>query len=716
LALMGYALLITMPPFNMILGGVDPGVYVNTAAHIRASGAILIHDPIVFAAARVPEINQTFLPWPEQYLPGFYLLNDVIIPQFYHAYPALLAFVGSFLGSQVALYVTPLLALLNSLGLFLLVRRWWRRTATAVLAVAVLATNVSFVWFARYANSEVLALQFFLSGLLALSFAEESATARAAQGWGSLSAAFLGGAFLTRIDMIFLFPALIIGWLMFVWRDKFRLAVTWILTLGIFIVWTFIHVYFFSFPYFYDVLYKAVALPFLRKHAVFSIVAGLALIGLLLALTWALKSTSSVRHAIEVRVCQIQALLFPATVLLLLGLTACYYFFHWEILSWLAWYCGVPALGLSFVGILSWSKDTSKRSPVPVSLALFFVACLTAIIVLGPNPKVNIRHFWASRRLLVFVFPLVSVLAAHGLSKGIRWMGKLGGTGLVAIALIPGIYNIRPLIHFQMYQNAPQDLKGLAEHIPQNSIVLCGPAGEEKTATPLRFLYGLHAFGFGRRVVTAEALDALTKTFPNRELILVTIAPEYPRIESPYGLKGDPIISIPMKWPEFDEPEDRLPRSYHTLEGTLELWRIYKRGPTDSFQATAARLETSGVEVHGLYGADPRKSSRWTNGHAQLVLPREIVQDTRMLYIDLSDNRPQAVETEILLNSRKLGSVRVERGRVTTFSYLLPVNWLDESESARLELRTPTWSPAGVNGSTDTRKLGVMLLEVHFEK
>jgi hypothetical protein len=171
-----------------------------------------------------------------------------------------------------------------------------------------------------------------------------------------------------------------------------------------------------------------------------------------------------------------------------------------------------------------------------------------------------------------------------------------------------------------------------------------------------------------------------------------------------------------MKWAEFDETRGQLPRSFHILEGTLELWEIHKPGLSVSFQATAAQLETSDVEVQGLYGVDPGKSYRWTDGRAELVIPRGFVQGTRMLYIDLSDTRPEPIETQIVLNSRELGSVRVERGRTTTFSYRLAANWLEGRDSARLELRTPTWIPAEVYGSKDTRKLGVMLLEVRFEK
>jgi 4-amino-4-deoxy-L-arabinose transferase-like glycosyltransferase len=714
--LLGYGLLILFPPFNMILGGVDPGLYVNTAANIQASGAILIKDPVVFAAAKVPAISQTFLHWQGQYLPGFYLLNEVIIPQFYHTYPTLMAFAISLVGLKAALYLTPLLALLNAMGLFLVARRWWQGTPTAILAVVLFASNVSFVWFARYADSEMLALQFYLSGLLALHLAEESDTTRASQGWCALSAAFLGAAFLTRLSTIFILPALAVGFLMFTWRDKRRLAATWVLTLGVFVFWTAIHIYFFSFPYFYGVFYENSVLPLLRKHFVLVLLAAPAATALFFVFAWALRSSSPVRDKIAPLMERSGELLLPVTVFVFLGMSFCYYSLHWKILSWMVWYCGVPALALFVVGAILWAKTSGKGSRIPVSLAILVIASLTTFVVLGPDPKVDARQFWASRRLLVFVFPLIALFAARGLSQGARWAGKAGGAALVLITLLPGIHNIRPLLHFEMYRGASQDLHRLAEHIPQKAIVLCGPTGEWKIPTPLRFVYGLNAFGFNQKVLSAEALDALTKTFPGRELDLVTIAPQLPRLTLPYNLEGDPVFSIPLQWVEFNEPKGRLPRAFHTLNGTLELWRIGKRRPGEFFESTAARLEISGVEARGLYGTDPGRTFRWTDGRAELLIPRELVKGSRMLYVEFSDNRPEPAETSIFLNSQEIGTVRVQTHSVTAFSYPLPSGWDSGSQTVRLEFRTPPWVPAQAYGGSDTRNLGVMLLELGFEK
>jgi hypothetical protein len=718
---LGYAAAFFLPPFNWILGGLDPGVYVNTAAQLSASGSLLIRDPLVIAAALAGPSASAFLPWGiHGFLPGYYIHNGVIVPQFYHTYPVLLAFINALLGLQSALHLTPVLAFLDGFGFFLLARRWLGGRFGPILALAVLASNVSFVWFARFPNSEMLALQFLLAGLLANHFSEQEETQKSALGWSALSAAFFGAAFLTRIDMIYLFPALVVGWLMSVWRGKFRLNLAWLSMFCIFLLWTYIHAYFFSFPYFYDVFNRNWVWPFLQRHPVSSPTVGLALFGILLALTWILKPSNTLRQTIQPWIQQGRALLLPATVLVLLGLTTSYYLFRWQTLDWLGWYCGIPVLALSVVGVISWAKGAAKGSHVPVSLAIFLIACITVLVVLGPNPRVRPVHFWASRRLLVFVFPPISLFAGLGLLEAFRWMGRTGVAALLAMAIFPGVYNIAPFVGFQMFKGAGQDLKRFADHIPKNDIVIYhSPNYLPLICTPLRFLYQKSILPMRRDEVPASGIDWLKKNFPGREILVGTFAGHIPRMPWPYLLSRKPIARVPIKWSLFATVGGELPRSTQILKGDLELWGVRVWDGEMQFQATAAELESLGIHVAGFYIAEHGRGDhwfRWTNGQGELLIPRMLVKESRMLYVVLADNRPHATETEIFLNSQPLGAVRVEAGRLATFSHHLPDDWLGDSANAKLEIRTPPWVPAEVSHSTDTRKLGVMLLEVRFPK
>ena len=45
LAVLALALLFRVPPYQYVLGGQDPGVYTNVAAHLLRTGGVAVHDP-----------------------------------------------------------------------------------------------------------------------------------------------------------------------------------------------------------------------------------------------------------------------------------------------------------------------------------------------------------------------------------------------------------------------------------------------------------------------------------------------------------------------------------------------------------------------------------------------------------------------------------------------------------------------------------------------
>ena len=86
-------LLLTLPPDEHLLGGFDPGVYVQTAAAVARSGSLLIDQPDL-AALGAEERALLFRRVGNVYMPfqGMFLLADGrIAPQFYHLYPCLMA-------------------------------------------------------------------------------------------------------------------------------------------------------------------------------------------------------------------------------------------------------------------------------------------------------------------------------------------------------------------------------------------------------------------------------------------------------------------------------------------------------------------------------------------------------------------------------------------------------------------------------------------------
>lgn len=222
-------------PFELILGPRDAAVYPATAAQIARHGSILITDELIptLVQGTADDTHNAFVQFfglqhPGRFyyhylrMPGFFIADSegayipeflpttdgrIVVPQFYHLYPAWLAIGFSLLGIEAGLYVTPYLSLLGGLGVFFLARRLLGGRV-ALLGYLFLAVQTLQVWFARYSTSEG-ATQFLmflaLYGLLRLDEDEES---RAEPFWGLLTGLALGMIGLVRVE--FFFPWLLL--------------------------------------------------------------------------------------------------------------------------------------------------------------------------------------------------------------------------------------------------------------------------------------------------------------------------------------------------------------------------------------------------------------------------------------------------------------------------------------------------------------------------
>jgi len=206
-------LLLTLPPDETILGGVDPGVYVQTAAAVARSGSLLIDQPDL-AALGAEERELLFRKLNNVYMPfqGMFLLADGrISPQFYHLYPSLMAVAWLLGGVRAALLVNPLLNVAAVIALYalasLLLGRRWALAATLLHALAAAQIRQ-----AKFPTAEMATQLFLLAGaaLLAQATLEEDPPPLVAP----LAGAALGMAALTRYDtVLFLVPlAVVLLW------------------------------------------------------------------------------------------------------------------------------------------------------------------------------------------------------------------------------------------------------------------------------------------------------------------------------------------------------------------------------------------------------------------------------------------------------------------------------------------------------------------------
>lgn len=200
---------LTFPGFSYGVADKDPGGYVSHAIAISHTGDYSFVDPVLETAAQ----DRTFpvqLTSPGARFAGVWVRDSstgLIVPQFYHLWPALLATSYDAAGRGGLLTAVPLMGVLSVLALCALLVRVGTSllgsTGGRVAAGAgglLLATNMLQVWQARYPTTEVFAQALYLGALLGVVVALQTGWRPAA----GLAGLLVGVGWLNRADGLLL--------------------------------------------------------------------------------------------------------------------------------------------------------------------------------------------------------------------------------------------------------------------------------------------------------------------------------------------------------------------------------------------------------------------------------------------------------------------------------------------------------------------------------
>jgi len=203
-ALVAFSAAIYFPPFEHILGGRDPGVYVNAGFHLARDGRLVYHDPVV---ADIPREawplffpDKELPPWDYHRYLGFRLESPEsarVVAHGLHLYPVWIGTASALYQPKSGLYATPFFALLAVSGFFVALRRIFDLEVAAV-ASALLAVFQIQIWFARFPNSEMVVQFLFATSLLLFFFMEEKRSALA----GFFAGLALGATSLARVETL----------------------------------------------------------------------------------------------------------------------------------------------------------------------------------------------------------------------------------------------------------------------------------------------------------------------------------------------------------------------------------------------------------------------------------------------------------------------------------------------------------------------------------
>jgi hypothetical protein len=710
-----------LPPSEYLIGGKDPGVYVNSGIQIAQRGALVVRDPVV--AGVPPFARDLFFPNDksrERYVAprfmGFYILDPdtgAVVSQFPHVYPASIAIGHALHGLTGARWVFGFWGVLGLLAVYFGGARLVGRPAAAA-AAALLALNVVQVWWARYPNADIVMQAILFAALLANArahvdgdrfFAPVAATLLvlllflrfdAVLAVGAVVAALaLGSVAGHRVPWTFWVPlltgcALCLWYLVGPMREYFDLPRVFISHL----------------PWWQ---YAALA-------------AGGA--GLLVLFMAGRRSETFSRRVVDP---------FPQALAVLVGSLALYalVFRHpggkltdydaYALRTFGSLYFTIPALIAALVGYVLVVRGLFWRDPA-------FLITLTAFSVFFFY-KIRIvpEHFWASRRFLPMILPGGLLLVAGAALTGIR--GRLlftrairGPIGVVFLAILAVQYAraARPVADHIEYEGIIPRLETLAGRIGDDELLIVESrdAGSDVhvLALPLAYTYARNVLVLANAAPDKATFAAfLESTRGKYRRVLFLGGGGTDILSSRWSVV--PIASDRFQVPEYESARDAFPRSVKRKEFD---YSVYAFGPP----AGAAGPIDLDIGINDdLYvvrfhakEAPGGRTFRWSQRQSFVIVNRIGASD-RTLAIWMSDGgRPAAAPppaVTVLMNDRDLGTVRVASGDFKEYDIAIPADVAAAAaatgEPVRLTLRTPTWNPRRILGTPDDRELGVMV-------
>jgi hypothetical protein len=703
------------PPSEYIIGGKDPGVYMNEGVQVAQRGALVFRDPVV---ATVPPFTRHLFFRPDEPLRfmGFFVKNldaGAVVGQFPHLFPASIAIGYGIDGLTGARRTVGVWAILGLLAVYFAGTRLVGRT-TAAAATGLLALHVIEVWFAKYPNAEVVMQTLLFAALLANARAHVDGD----RFFAPVAGALLGLLLFLRFDAV-LGIAGVAGGLALGVLDGRRPRVSFVAAFAV--------VAAIASSYLLGPMRAYAFLPivFLSNLPAWEYLAlglvALAGLAILLAPTRALRILPRVLEWLPLAIVAVvwllalYALMFrhPGGKLAAHDANA--------LRTFTNLYLTLPALIAALIGFGLVTRRSFWRDPALIVTIVVFACFFFFKIRIVPD------HFWMTRRFLPVILPGILLFASAAALGGIRAPRTAAGVlrtlvRLVFIALIALHYarTSRPVVDHVEYAGLIPRLERLAGTIGDDDLVL---AESRDTGSDVHVLALPLAYIYARNVLV---LQQVRPDKPTLAAFLEWAHTRYHRVlfiggggtdllSHRYGVR--PLASERFQVPEYDAPLDAFPRFVRQKEfeyGVYEftppeardgLWFDLDVGTRDDLQVVRFHAkETS--EGHTF---------RWTSA-TSYVSVTVIQPSSREVTLWMSDGgRPPSVvpaDVRVYLQGQLLGTARV-RGGFQPYRFAIPPDLAalaaGTGDPVELRLVTPTWKPRSVLGTPDDRDVGVMV-------
>lgn len=713
------------PPSEYIMGGKDPGVYMNEGIQIAQRGSLTLQDETI--AAVPPFARELFFPryftsggtprsdYYSLRFMGFFVVDPdtgAVVGQFPHLFPASIAIGYGIHGLTGARWTTPVWAVLGLLAVYFAGARLLGRTAAAI-AAALLACNVAQIWFGRYPNAEMV--------MQALLFAALLANARAhvdgQRFFAPVAGGLLGLLLFLRLDTA-LGIAAVIAAIGLAWVTGQRPRRSFWIALVIPSVAAFVYMVGPMRPY---------------SHLYLSYISNLTAWHYAVLITVAIAAVLLLLVARNPRASRLVSVVAPPLLAAFVVVAGVYALFlrhpagrlaahdAYALRTFANFYVTVPGVLAALLGFWLMARQRFWKDP-----ALFLTVAVFATSVFY---KIRIvpEHFWMARRFIPVILPgalLFVCAAAFATTTGgwrtkvVRW--TVGGIFVVLLASA-FMRTSEPVLDHSEYEGMIPKIEALAGRFGDDDLVLVESrdAGGDVhvLATPLAYTY-------------ARNVLLLASAKPDKADMAAFIEWALARYDRVFFVGGGgtdlvsrsystrPVVAERFEVPEFESTTHTLPTAsarkvIFAVHEFIESQRLHDGAWFDLDVGTNDDLHV--LRFHSSEQSEGT-SFRWTQTASYVTVP-SITPTARELTLVLHDGgRPAAAppaDVVVYLADERIGQIEVSPGPFRPYNLTLPRELVARRAAADeplvLRLVSTTWNPNDLLGTGDDRNLGVMV-------
>ena len=715
------------PPAEYVMGGRDPGVYVNEGIRIAQTGSLTSPDPLVRTVPR--EHRRLFFPPDEDSdheglrFMGFFVVDPdagSVVGQFSHLYPAWTAIAYDVHGLTGARHAPGLLAVLGVLAVYFAGAALLGRAA-AFAGAALLALHVAQVWYARYPNGEVAMQALVFAGLLAYARAHADGD----RFFAPVAAVLIGLSVFAHVTGVLVIGGAAMAALFGLCAGQ-RLLASFVVPLA-------------AASGVAAIYYLSVLAPYSARIVEYP--GTLSMPQLALAAAGAALVAAFGFAAARPRFGARARVWFPRLLLAAVwGLAAYALFFRTEG-PWLAphdaaglrtytdYYLGPLGLAAALTG---WAVVSGRRF---WRSSAFLIVSATCAVFIFYKARIWPEHFWAARRFIPVILPASLLLAGAAAFSSVapparKWLSWARTPAAARARLIAGVA-LAACLGWQFLERTRPILRHveLAGLIPEVEAIAGRLTPADLLLVESRAASDLHVLALPLAYVYARNVLLLHDTAPDKtefRRFLGWARSRYARVLF-MGGGGTHLLSRDVTprsvWgdrfqiPQYEQALNAYPTGVRRKEFGYTVYDLVPgRVQPGVFHLDVGAEDDLHVRrVHAKQRDHQGVTYRWTRDRS-FVAVTGTLPEARELTLRLGDGgRPERAapaRVRLTLGGRRLGSVDVAGG-FRPYAVPIPSELAREvaadEEPAELLIETQTWNPRVQLGTPDDRDLGVMV-------